>query len=305
MGIRRDEQLFQRHPQSVGELGQRLERQVLLPGLHLLYVAQGHLEPVRYLLLGRTAGSADLADTTTHALDEPGWIDRAHGLNRGPIAFSHIRTYKFVRTYRYVFQMGGPAPREARTNRALPAFDGSAEQGTAVAVEPAARPANGTDERVAKAMRWMVLWCVAMGVMYSWSLVVGMAFGVGTGTALYWLETTKHRARFDRLRLEYERQYGPHPGYDDQGQRYGAAAGAVLGGGFGGAYVVGSLFGAGTDYLRSAKRKLLMPTDQAHAYETLRRLSAYRPGAALALYLMWMLLGAGGVRLATLVAGTT
>lgn len=154
-------------------------------------------------------------------------------------------------------------------------------------------------------MLWIVLWCGAVAIMHSGSMGIGMAFGIATGVVLYGIKTTKHRARLDRLRLEYEHLYGPHPGYDDRAQRYGAATGAVLGQGFGGAYLVGSLLGVGLDHLRSKQRKLLMSAEQASAYETLRRLSAYRPGAAFAVYLTWVLLGAGGDYVVGVIAGVT
>lgn len=154
-------------------------------------------------------------------------------------------------------------------------------------------------------MLWVVLWCAAIACMQWQSVRVGLALGIVAGAAVLAIKKVKHRTLLDGHLAEYERLYGPHPGYDDRAQRYGAAMGAVMDGGFGGGYFVGSLIGVGLDHLRSKKRKLLMSTAQASAYETVRRLSAYRPVASFAVYLMWVLLGAGGVCFVGLLARGT
>lgn len=138
---------------------------------------------------------------------------------------------------------------------------------------------------------WVLLWGASTVVMYRGTMGLGLGAGLVLGTVLFWVRRAVHRQRVGRLYARYEALYGAHPGFDNRSQRYVGAAGALAGGSALSAHAaVGSLVGAGLDYLRDRKRKEAMSAGQTALYDELQGLTAWRPGDAYRLFVTALVL---------------
>lgn len=143
---------------------------------------------------------------------------------------------------------------------------------------------------------WVLLWGAATVVMHRGTIGLGLGAGFVLGTVLFCLRRAVHRQRVVRLNARYEALYGAHPGFDNRSQRYVGAAGALAGGSVLSTHsAVGSLVGAGLDYLRDRKRRVGMSAEQTALYDELQGLMAWRPGDAYRMFVTALVLSAGAI----------